>query len=118
MLIGIQDGPGFGDTFIGFGQMMVGNNQINSHTHGGLGRLKGSNSRIHADDQPDARSRRPLDDVIFHPVAFFNSMGNMEISHSPAQLYGGFQDHHGSSAINVIVAVNQDLLVVDNGSAQ
>src|SRR5262249_25063292 len=80
-------------------------------------RLKSANSRIHADDQLYACRRSPFNHVLLHPVTFFDPVGDVKIGGAAAKLNRGFQDDDCRGSVDVVVAIDQDLLSIDNGSA-
>ena len=69
-----------------------------------------ANAGVHANDQRDAHRRGALDDVGAHSVAFFQAMRNMKAGFSARHLDGFLQNDNGDRSVDVIVAVNQDLL--------
>src|SRR5581483_5336662 len=101
-----------------FRKMMIGDDQINTHAQSCLRRLESPDAGIHADDQLHPGSRGTLNDVVFDSISLFDPVGHMEISHATAEFDGCLQDYYSRGAIHIVVAINQDLLTVDNGSVQ
>ena len=95
---------------------MVGDDQVHAQPPGGLGRSESPDAHVHADDEPDARSGGLLDDVVAHVVAVADAVRNMEFRRAAAELDGGLEDDDCGGAIDVVVAVDEDrLLVLDGG---
>ena len=97
-------------------KVMVGDDQVHAQPPGGLGRSESPDAHVHADDEPDARRGGLLDDVVAHVVAVADAVRNMEFRRTAAELDGGLEDYDCGGAIDVVVAVDEDrLLVLDGG---
>ena len=101
-----------------FRQVMIGDDQVDANAPRGLGRLKGADAGVHADDHFYARRRGPFDDIIFDSVAFFDPVGDVEVSRAAAKLNRGLQDDDSSRSIDIVVAINQDAFLIGDGCAQ
>ncbi len=59
---------------------------------------------------------RLLDDVVAHVVAVANAVRNMEFRRAAAEFDGSLEDYDCGGAIDIVVAVDEDrLLVLDGG---
>ena len=95
---------------------MVGDDQVHAQPPRGLGRSESADAHVHADDEPDARRGRALDDVVAHVVAFADAVRHVKIGRAAAELNGGLENDDGGGAIDVVVAVDQDwFFVLDGG---
>ena len=98
------------------GKMMVGDDQVDAQPPGGFGRGEGADAHVHADDELDAGGGGALDDVVAHVVAVADAVRNMKVSRAAAQLNRGFEDDDRGGAVDVVVAIDQDLFfVLDRG---
>ena len=87
---------------------MIGDNQIYPETMCSLRRSESAYTRIHTDNQMNARARGALDDITPQVVTFLDAMGHVEVGRAPAQLDRRFQDDDGGGAVDVVVAVDED----------
>ena len=112
-MIRIQNGNRGGNSLLP-GQMMIGNNQVNAQAASSFGRGKSPDAGIDGDDQTHPGRSRALDDVIFHAIAFPDSVRNVEIGRTPAKFNGSLENDDGSCAVDVVVAVDQDVFLARN----
>ena len=60
------------------GQVMVGDDEVDAESCGGLGRGKGANAGVDADDQTRSGGCRGFDHFALHSVAFAEAVGDVE----------------------------------------
>jgi hypothetical protein len=102
----------------GFGQMMIGDDHVDAQLPGPLHHGGGANSGIHADDQPDTLGGGLLHHISAHAVAIFQPVRDVIAGAPAGQLDDLEQEDDRECAIHVVVAVDQDFLVVANGGQQ
>ena len=110
-LIGIDHGQR-GRNALRAGKMMVGDDQVHAQAACRFRRSKGADAHIHTDNELDAGSGGPLDDVVTHVIAIADAVRNMEIGGAAAQLNRGLEDDDCGGAIHVVIAINQDRFFV------
>src|SRR5258708_19642623 len=98
--------------------MMLGDNEINTKPLRRLSGSEGADPHVHADNQANARRCGAFNHVIPKIVAFANTVRNMEVSRTAAELNCGLQDDDRHRAVHVVVAVNQDGLLPFDCSVQ
>src|SRR5258708_674197 len=98
--------------------MMVGDNEINTKPRRRLGGSEGAVSHAPADNEANPRRCGAFNHVIPKIVAFANTVRNMEVSRTAAELNCGLQDDDRHRAVHVVVAVNQDGLLPFDGCVQ
>ena len=59
-----------------------------------------------------------LDHIAAKVVAFFDSVGNVEVGGAAAQFNSGFEDDDGRGAIDVVIAVDQDAFFALDGGVE
>src|SRR6185312_13924843 len=92
-------------------KVMVSDDQVHAQPPGGFGGRESPDAHVHADDEPDARRGRLLDDVVAHVVAVADAVRNMEFRRTAAELDGGLEDDDCGGAIDIVVAVDEDRLL-------
>src|SRR5258708_28854308 len=95
--------------------MMVGDDEVEAEAARGFSGGKGANARINADDELDSSRGGLLNDIVLHAVAVTNAMGDVEISGAAEEFDHCLEDDNGGGAVNVIVAVNEDVFLAGNG---
>ena len=65
-------------------EVVVGDDEVHAEAMRGLGGGEGTNAGVHADDEMNACGRGAFDHVAAKVVAFFDSMGNVEVSRAAA----------------------------------
>ena len=101
---------------INAGEVMIGNNEVDSGTSRALSRGKGTSAGIYADHESNARRRCTLDHVTAKIVAFANAVRDVKIGRAPAQFDRGFQNDDCGGAIHVVVAIDKNsLFTFDSG---
>ena len=96
--------------------MVVGNDEIDSSAAGALGGGEGSRTCVHADDKANAACCGRFDHVSAQVVAFADAMWNMEVGLATAQFDRSLEDDHSGSAIDVIVAVDENAFFAFDGT--
>src|SRR4051794_30122088 len=97
---------------------MVSDNEVHADPAGRLGRSECTNPGVNGDDETNAGFSGALYYVVLHAVTVFDSVRHMELCNTAAELDRCFQDHDGSGAINVIVAVDKDVLLMSDRGLQ
>ena len=100
------------------GQVMVGDDEIDATALGCFGGGKGANASVDADDQPDARGCRLLDDFVAHAVAFADAVRHVVLDLAAADFERGLEDHDGGGAVDVVVAIDKDGFTALDGGTQ
>ena len=98
--------------------MVVGDDQVNAESLSCSRRIESPDSSINTDDQANVSSGGALDDIIFHAVAFANTVWNMEVSSASTEFDGGLENDNRGGAVNIVVAVNQDAFLAFDGRFQ
>ncbi len=62
----------------GFGQVVVGDDEVEAERFSGFGGSEGADAGIDADDETDAFARRDFEDLALHSVAFAEAMRDVE----------------------------------------
>src|SRR5690348_5653528 len=93
---------------------MISNDQIQPNAARGFSCTKSANPGIDADHQTDAIGRGTLDDIVFHSVAVSNAVGNVKLRTSTDDLNGFFENDDRGSAVDVVIAVDQNALAIRN----
>ena len=95
---------------------MIGNNEIDARSLRALRRRKSADAGIDADDQPNAGRGRTLDHITAQVVAFANAVRHVEVGSAAAKFNRCFQDDDRGSAVDVVVAVDENsLFALDRG---
>src|SRR5262249_58952389 len=81
------------------GEVMIGNDQIDSKAARSLCGTKCSNSRVDADNETHAGRSGTLNDIIFHAIAFANPVRNVEIGSTAAEFNSRLENDNGGCAI-------------------
>src|ERR1041384_1721303 len=71
--------------------------------------------RADAGEETDACGSSLFYDIVFHAIAVVNSMGNMKVRRTTAKLDCSFENHDGSGAIHVVIAVDKNRLFAFDG---
>jgi hypothetical protein len=112
-LSGVQDGNGFGNASCIVGEMVIGDDQIDSEgfCFGGSG--EGADAGVYADDETDAGCGGLAEDTGLHAVAFAEAVGDV-VGDDGGRIFGrgafdgGFEKNGGGGAVDVVVAVDED----------
>src|SRR5580704_7020860 len=89
--------------------MMIGDDDVDAALARFANHFGSSNAGVHADYQGDAHGRGAFDDVGPHSIAFFQSMRNVVAGFAAGHLDGFLQNDDGHGAVDVVVAVDQNL---------
>ncbi len=118
-LVGIEDGECVGDGVAGFGQVMVGDDEVEAKAACGVGFSKGAHAGVDGDDKADAGEGFFFEDGGLEAVALFEAVGNVEVNDGAVgaggHLNGGFEQDYRSGAIDVVVAIEEDGFVLGDG---
>ena len=117
-LVGIQNGQCLRNAFVRFGQMMVGDDEIHANAFGCVGGGEGANAGVDGDDQANPGFGGALDHVVLHAVALFDPVRDVELRGAAAEFDHGFQDDDGGGAVDVVVAVDEDVFFLGDGGLQ
>ena len=79
---------------------------------------KGASAGVNADYQSNSGSSRAFDHIAAQVIAFANTVRHMEVSDASAQFDRCSQYYDRGSAVNVVVAVNQNSLLALDGGIQ
>ena len=112
----VQNGAGWGQVMIR--QVVVRNDAIDAQFPGATDHLVFANPCIHAEYDAILVCGSPLDDRHAHPVAVGHTMRDEGLDPGAERPKRGEQHHHGHGPVNVVVAVDQDLLLPGNGPPQ
>ena len=93
-----------------FGKMMVADDDIDAVSCRDLDFLNGLDAAVEGNQQAEAIVSRPLYALVRHSVSFFVTVGNVEIHLVGKALQEGIHQRHGGSAINIIIAIHENLL--------
>ncbi len=96
-------------------QVMVSDYEVHASATRTLGRGKCPRPSVHADHQPNTRSRRPLNNISTQVVALANAVGNVEVRRAPTQFNRGFQNHDSGRPVHVVVAIDENSLFAFDG---
>ena len=105
---GIQNGIGIGIGAIG--NMMIGDDQVESQLTGHIRCLKGPDPVIDSDDQTIPILRSLFQCILLNAVSFFQSPGHVKTDRGTQHFQGPLQDYGGGNAVDIIVPINQYLL--------
>src|SRR5439155_11015971 len=75
----------------------------------------GADTGIHADDQLDALRGGSLHYLRPHAVTIFEAVRNVIAGSAPGQFDGLGEEHHRGGAIDVVIAVDENLLLTADG---
>ena len=115
-LVGIENGEGGRKTSGRVGEVVIGDDQVDAQSGGGLGGGEGADSGIDADDQPGSGGDGCFDDLAFHAVALAEPVGDVEADVASAEeFYGGLEQDYGDGAVHVVVAVDKDGFAFGDG---
>ena len=90
------------------GQVVVGDDQVDSNAPHSFRRGEGANAGVDADDEPHAVGGGAFNHFVAHAIAFADAMRHVKLSRSPAKLNGRLENDDCRRAIDVVVAVNQN----------
>ena len=95
--------------------VMVGDDQVDAALAGDAGGFDGGDAAVDADNQPGSLLANLLDRLGVQAITFFQPMRNVEIDHAAEVSDGVPENGAGGDAVDVVVAVDDDLLLVANG---
>ncbi len=116
-LIGVENGERIGHAFA-LGQVVVGDDQIDTGAPRRISRSESTNPGIDADDQAHALRRSLLDHLVFHAIAVANAMGDVKVGDTTAHRDRGQQNHDGHRAVRVVIAIDENFFLTRDGGAQ
>ena len=108
-LVGIDYGQCLGHA-VGTGEVMISDDEIHAQAVRRFRRREGADAHIDADDQANAGRSRAFDHIVAQIIAFPNAVRDVEIGRAAAEFDRRLQNDHGHGAVDVVVAVNQNLL--------
>src|SRR6202012_3367854 len=118
-LVGIENGESAGQDGVrsgrGFGQVMIGDDEIEAEGFGGLCGGEGADASIDADDEADALRGCGFKNLIAHAVAFAKTVRDVETDFAAEHFNGCFEQDGGGGAVYVVVAVDEDRLAALDG---
>ena len=94
----------------GFGQVMVGHDHVDAEFVGARDGRSRANAVVDADDQPDSARRGLFHRRGLHSVAVVQAMRNVPARFRAGQFQRLFQNDCGGDSVDVVVAVDLDLL--------
>ena len=77
-LVRIEDGERARHAEFRFGQMVVGDDEVEAEFGGGIGGGKGANAGVDADDETNAFAGGGFENLALHAVAFAQAMRDVE----------------------------------------
>ena len=91
---------------------MVGDDQVDAELARAPRGVGAADAAVHRDDQRDAVGVQPLDRRRLQAVAVLQPLGDEVHDVGAEQLERAAQDHRGGDAVDVVVAVDGDPLLV------
>ena len=118
----VDDGVGVGERAVsGFtlagDVVVVGDDQVEAELVGGLGLIEGRDATVHADDEAGAFVVEATEGGAVEAVALFEAVGDVgaEVGFGLDRADGVVEDAGGGDAVDVVVAVDSDLLAGSDG---
>ena len=100
------------------GLVVVGDDQVDAELAGAPCRLAGANAAVDRDDQPHAIGVQLLDRDRLQPVAVAHALGKKVDDVAAEHFERASQDDRGGDAVDVVVAVDRDLLALRDRALQ
>ena len=123
-LVGVEDGEGLGDAGAGVGKVVVGDDEVEAEAGGFFGGGEGADAGVDGDDELDAFSRGVGEAGGLDAVAFAEAMGDVvadvggDVEVDGGAFEGGLEQDRGDGAVDVVVAVDEDGLLREEGGAE
>ena len=91
--------------------MVIGHDQVHPEPLRSVGGGECPDASVDADDQANPIFSGSLDYIVFHAVAFFETVRHIKISDTTRKFDGCLQNHNRGCAIDIVVAVDQDFFL-------
>src|SRR5688572_16111960 len=95
--------------------MVISDDQVNSALAADLGLLDGGDAAVDRDDQPRAVGADLGEGLFVEAVAFFDAVGDVVVDFAAELADRVPEDGSGGDAVDVVIAVDDDLLSVADG---
>ena len=95
--------------------MVIGDDEVEAEALRGFRFSKGAHAGVDGDDEANAFGVGGLKHGRLQAVSFAQAMRHMKANHAAEHFDGGLEQHHGGSAVDVVVAVEQDGLLAGDG---
>ncbi len=114
-LVGIENRESMRQAHRGFGEVMIGDDQVEVEPCGFVGGGEGADAGVDADDESHTITCSMREHLRLHAVAVAQAMRDVEADGATENLDSGLEQNDGGSAVDVVVAVDEDRFTRGDG---
>ncbi len=114
-LVGVEDGERLGQSHRRFGQVVVGDDEVEVEARGFIRGGEGADAGVHTDDEAHVLGRGAGEHLGLHAIAVAQAMRDVIADGATEDFDGRLEQDDRSGAVDVVVAVDEDRLARGDG---